>query len=92
MKPEELTKRVAMFQSPHGGIIVCEHADTDKEVGGYVRVSEPVTITFAPRKQEEVMVSAVRIIDAQIVDAQQVVRRLEMRKAELLALPAPESV
>lgn len=92
MKPEELTRRVAMFQSPHGGFIICEHADTDKDVGDYVRVSEAVTVTFTARRQDEVMAAAVKAIDAQIVDAQMAVRKLEMRKAELLALPAPESV
>lgn len=91
MKPEELTKRIAIFQSPYGGFIVCEHADTDKDSTEYVRVSEPITVTFAARKQAEVMAAAVKAIDAQIVDAQTAVRRLEMKKAELLALPAPEA-
>ena len=70
MKTEELTKRIAIFQSPYGGFIVCEHADTDKDSTEYVRVSEPITVTFTARKQAEVMAAAVKAIDAQIVDAQ----------------------
>jgi len=92
MKPEELTRRVAIFQSPYGGFIVCNHSDSDKDSTEYIRVSEPITVTFTARRQDEVMAAAVKAIDAQIVDAQMAVRKLEMRKAELLALPAPESV
>lgn len=97
MKPEELTRRVAIFQSPYGGFIVCNHSDSDKDSTEYIRVSEPITVTFTARRQDEVIAAAVKeidaqIVDAQIVDAQMAVRKLEMRKAELLALPAPESV
>lgn len=91
MKPEELTKRIAIFQSPYGGFIVCEHNDGDKDSTEYIRVSEPITVTFTARRQDEVMAAAVKAIDVQIVDAQMAVRRLEMKKAELLALPEPEA-
>lgn len=91
MKPEELTQDLALFQNcTYGGVSPAgrfmEKAD------GYVRVTEYVTVTFEPRKPAEVMGQLVAAIDAQIVEAQQAVRKLEQRKAELLALPAPESV
>jgi hypothetical protein len=91
MKPEELTRKVALYQSTkYGGIFPSEHSGDDNSE--YVRLSEPVTITFTERKRDEVMAAVVAGIDSQIVEAQQVVRNLEARKAELLALPAPEAV
>lgn len=89
MKPEELTRTIALFQTPYSFVTV---SDADTCVEGYVRISEPVTVTFTPRPHEAVMAAAVAAIDAQIVEAQQSVRKLEARKAELMALPAPEAV
>jgi len=92
MKPEELTRTVALYQHTGSGCCtVATFFDSDDK-GTFVRVSEPMTITFQPRATSEVMAAAVAQIDAQIVEAQQAVRNLEQRKAELLALPAPEAV
>ena len=91
MKIEELTRKVALYQSVESGHVFVG-AYTESAGTVYIRVSEPVTITFTERKRDEVMAAAVASIDAQLVEAQQAVRNLEARKAELLALPAPEAV
>ena len=93
MKPEELTRTLARYQHIESGHIVAStyYAD-EQDTKSYARVSEPLTITFKARAASEVMAAAVAVIDAQIVEAQQAVRNLEQRKAELLALPAPEAV
>jgi hypothetical protein len=93
MKPEELTRTVALYQSTLiGFILASNYTAGEQDSRDYVRVSEPLTITFQPRAANEVMAAAVAQIDAQIVEAQQAMRILEQRKAELLALPAPEAV
>ena len=91
MKPEELKRTVALYQHTGSGtLIVSAYYADEKDTQSYVRVSEPLQIEFSTRAASEAMAAAVASIDAQIVDAQQVVRNLEQRKAELLALPAPE--
>lgn len=93
MKTEELTKTLALYQHVDSGHIITStyYADeTDTKM--YVRVSEPMEITFIAREHSDVMAAAVSAIDAKIVEAEQAVRVLERRKAELLALPVPESV
>lgn len=89
MRTEELTRRVALFQSVDGGIAFISSYHEGDESKLYVRISEPLVVTFTERKRDEVMAEAVAGLDAQIVEAQQAVRNLEQRKAELLALPAP---
>lgn len=90
MKLGELTHKVALFKhNKYGDVnVASSDLETCKE---YVRVSEYLTITFTPRKSDEVIAAAVAAIDAEIVEAKQAVRNLEQRKAELLALPAPEA-
>lgn len=90
MRTEELTRTVALYQNTaNGWTSITSYSDGEKDSHGYVRISEPVTITFSERKRDEVMTAIVAGIDAKIVEAQQAVRNLEQRKAELLALPAP---
>lgn len=92
MKAEELTRTVALYQNTkHGWTSITSYSDGEKDSHDYVRISEPATITFTERKRDEVMTAIVSALDTQIVEAQQVVRNLEQKKAELLALPAPES-
>lgn len=93
MKPEELTRTLALYQHLQSGqVITSAYYADEQDTKSYARVSEPMTVTFKPRAASEVMAAAVAAIDAQIVEAQQAVRSLEQRKAELLALPAPEAV
>lgn len=93
MKPEELTRTLAIYQHIESGhIITSAYYAGEADTKMYARVSEPLTITFTPRAASEVMAASVAAIDAQIVEAQQAVRNLEQRRAELLALPAPEEV
>ena len=93
MKPEELTRTLALYQHLQSGQIITSNYYVDEQdTKSYARVSEPLTITFKARAASEVMAAAVAAIDAQIVEAQQAVRNLEQRRAELLALPAPEAV
>ena len=93
MNIEKRTQTLAVYQAvKHGWQSVLPYSEGEKDNEDYVCISEPVTITFRPRKSDEVMAAAVAAIDAQIVEAQQAVRSLEQRKAELLALPAPEAV
>jgi len=91
MKPEELTHKIAIYQHTKFGMCVATGNAMDSH-DDYVRVSDFQTVTFQPRAASEVMAAAVAAIDAQILTAQQNVRQLEQRKAELLALPAPEAV
>lgn len=92
MEAKELTRTVAIYQCmQYGGFIISNYAEGQKESANYVRVSEPMTITFAARKRDDVVAALVAGIDDQIVEAQQRVRDLERKKSELLALPAPES-
>lgn len=93
MKPEELKRTVALYQHTGSGtLIVSAYYADEKDTQSYVRVSEPLQIEFTTRAADAVMAAAIAAIDAQIVEAQQAVRNLEQRKAELLALPAPEAV
>ena len=61
---------------------------------GYVRLTEFVEVDFPPLADATVIARQVEMIDRQIskvrVAAADEVARLEQRKAELLALPAPE--
>ena len=92
MKTEELTRTIAMYQSDYGSI----HTVT---VGcapdSWICVSEPLTVTFKPIPQDVIVAGIVSVIDAQIekerTNSFVRITRLEQRKAELLALPAPES-
>lgn len=89
----ELTKTLAMYQDPASGhMMATAYYDGQNTFSTYVRVSEPLTVTFTALPPADVMAAAVSAIDAKIVEAQQAVRVLEQRKAELLALPSPESV
>jgi len=92
MKPEEQIRTIALYQHIESGTIIVSTYYAEDYGTLYARVSEPLTVTFAPRAASEVMAAAVAAIDAQILTAQQNVRQLEQRKAELLALPAPEAV
>jgi len=63
---------------------------------GYTAVSEPQTITFKPLPKEVVIAAQLEVIDAEegrlrseLADK---LAGLNARRAELLALPAPESV
>ncbi len=63
---------------------------------GYTAVSEPLTITFQPLPKDVVIAAQLDVIDAQeeklrseLADK---LAGLNARRAELLALPAPEAV
>lgn len=92
MKIEKQTQMMAVyFSAEYGWQSVLPYTEGESDAGSYVRISEPVTITFESRKDAMPMDAIVAAFDAKIAEAQQVVRNLEQKKAELLALPAPES-
>lgn len=91
MKIEQPTQMVAVyFSAQYGWQSVLPYTEGERDVGDYVRISEPVAITFEARKDATPLDAIAAAFDAKIVQAQQVVRNLEQKKAELLALPAPE--
>lgn len=92
MKIEKPTQMMAVyFDANYGWQSVLPYSPGEKDTGSYIRISEPVTITFESRKDAAPTDAIVAAFDAKIAEAQQVVRNLEQKKAELLALPAPES-
>lgn len=91
MKLEKPTQMIAVyFSASYGWQSALPYAEGESDTGDYVRISEPVRITFESRKDAMPMDAIVAAFDAKIAEAQQVVRNLEQKKAELLALPAPE--
>jgi len=63
---------------------------------GYTAVSEPLTITFTPLPKDVVIAAQLDVLDAQEEQLRSELADklagLNARRAELLALPAPEAV
>ncbi len=92
------TARIALYQDTDSSMSwftfwECDDAEgnvKDHMVGHYIRVSEPIEVSFVPRKVEDVQIAAIAAIDDKIktvkAKAQREVEHLEERRANLLAL------
>jgi len=98
MKPSDLTRRVALFQSEYGTCSVWEvHGDPDKPLlEGYVRVSDVLEITVTPLPPKEITAGQLRTLYAMRANvaakAGRDIAALDARIESLRALPAPEDV
>ena len=90
LKEEDLTREVALYQDKWGFVSVTGNIDYIAKKSEYAILSEPVTVTFKPLPDEEVLASRVAMLDAEIkkVRAKLTVKvnDLEEQKQRLLAI------
>lgn len=65
-KPDDMVRPLALYQHiTHGWVIECIYygEDDSKYHADYVRISEPVTVTFAPLRDDSVIENALKMLD-----------------------------
>lgn len=98
LKPTDMTRRVALYQSPHGSVMLWECGKDPDVVRGldqYARVSEVLELTVTPLTPEEIHQGQLRALyrlRAEVkAKADKELAVLDGRIQSLRALPAPES-
>lgn len=67
IKEKSLTRKVALYESKYGLLTVNDFEDwIEEESADYVRVSEPIKVTFVSLADEEVLNNQIKSIDAKI--------------------------
>jgi hypothetical protein len=95
LTPETANQRIAVFQATD-----CNYntifTDSMENASSYVRISEYLDVTFAPRAKEEVNMAVIADLDLEASKIRrQAIKRLEeiaQMKAEILCLPCVEAV
>ena len=54
IKPEDLTQTVALYAPPHGTIIVSQMLDYVEDDPGWIRLTEPLEITFIALSDDDI--------------------------------------
>jgi len=94
IKDEDLTQSVAIYATKYGGLTVNEADGWMEKSGDYVRLTEPVEITFVALPDETVLACRVRAIDGQIQKTRAELTRkiddLKDQKQRLLAITHEE--
>jgi hypothetical protein len=96
IQPKEMTRKVALYQTPYGFHISEVHGDPDKApLDGWVRVSEVLEITVTPLSAPEIQAGAIRALYSMRANVEKEMgkklRDIDSRIASLQALPAPET-
>jgi hypothetical protein len=91
---EPRTMRIAVFHRPKYDYLTVAASDGYQATDGeHVRLTEYVDVTFPPAKRDDVIAESIRAIDAEraevVAKFSAELSRLDERKSELLALPAP---
>ncbi len=85
--------KLAQFEEQERGWLSVSGAHLD-EVEGYIRISEWVDVDFPPLPTGDVVPRQLAAIDAEIAEvideSEKRLSKLNRRKADLMALPAPE--
>lgn len=67
IKEKSLTRKVALYESKYGLLTVNDFEDwIEEESADYVRVFEPIKVTFVSLADEEVLNNQIKSIDAKI--------------------------
>ena len=90
LKEEDLTVAIALYQSKYNTISPSEADGWMEDNEDYVRLTEPVTVTFKSLSDADVLAARVAMLDAQIKEVRarltQKVNGLEEQKQRLLAI------
>lgn len=94
LKEEDLTQRVAIYRMKYGTLMVTEHDDFRETDPEYVRMTEPVEVTFTPLPDETIVAGRVSALDAEIqkvrAETEVKINRLIDEKQRLLAITHQE--
>ena len=92
MKEDEFTREIALFQNKYGYI---SEWRSDWDNDDYVRISEPVTVTYKPLDRDEVLKARVKALDNEIkavrAEAENKINDLKDQKQRLMAITCEES-
>ena len=88
--------KIALYRMGSHYEIPCEVAEWREKDSNYLRMTEPVEVEFRRRNPEEIVPAQLAILDTEreelVAKFTAALKAIDDRRAELLALSAPESV
>lgn len=96
IEKKDLTQRVALYRMKYGTLRVNAIEDWIEDDADYIRVSDPVDVTFHPIPDDEILAARVSKIDREIetvrAELTRRVNELTDEKQRLLAITHQEAI